>query len=148
MPIFRCTERLRRAMSLTPRDLTVPTAAPSIAAEWYCNLLHLDRRKCLLFTHPQTLFSFLVPAVKKADLDRFGEMFRKHLADALAGEGLDARTCLRPLANGQDAFAKATGTKNKELFKIEGATHIETYWVPKYVEAAMGQLTPFYARTL
>lgn len=48
----------------------------------------------------------------------------------------------------EDAFAKATGTKNKELFKIEGATHIETYWVPKYVEAAMSKLAPFYAKTL
>jgi fermentation-respiration switch protein FrsA (DUF1100 family) len=47
-----------------------------------------------------------------------------------------------------DAFPKATGTKDKELFKIEGATHIETYWVPKYVDAALGQLKPFYARTL
>ena len=48
----------------------------------------------------------------------------------------------------EDAFARATGAKNKELFKIEGATHIETYWVPKYVEAALGKLTPFYAATL
>jgi fermentation-respiration switch protein FrsA (DUF1100 family) len=48
----------------------------------------------------------------------------------------------------EDAFAKATGTTDKELFKIEGATHIETYWVPKYVDAAMGKLTPFFARTL
>lgn len=48
----------------------------------------------------------------------------------------------------EDAFKKATGTKDKELFKIEGATHIETYWVPKFVDAAMGKLTPFFARTL
>jgi uncharacterized protein len=48
----------------------------------------------------------------------------------------------------EDAFARATGTKDKELFKIEGATHIETYWVPNYVDAAMGKLIPFYARTL
>ena len=48
----------------------------------------------------------------------------------------------------EDAFAKATGTKDKELFRIDGATHIETYWVPKYVDAAMGKLTPFFARTL
>ncbi|MBC3919445.1 alpha/beta hydrolase [Undibacterium sp. CY18W] len=48
----------------------------------------------------------------------------------------------------EEAFAKATGTKDKELFKIEGATHIETYWVPRYVDAAMGKLTRFYARTL
>lgn len=48
----------------------------------------------------------------------------------------------------EDAFAKATGARDKELFKIEGATHIETYWVDKYVNATMGKLTPFYARTL
>jgi uncharacterized protein len=48
----------------------------------------------------------------------------------------------------EDAFAKATGAKNKELFKIEGATHIETYWVPKYVEAAMSKLRPFFSGTL
>lgn len=48
----------------------------------------------------------------------------------------------------EDAFPKATGTTDKELFTIDGATHIETYWVPKYVDAAMGKLKPFFARTL
>jgi hypothetical protein len=48
----------------------------------------------------------------------------------------------------EEAFAKATGAKDKELFKIEGATHIETYWVPTYVNAAIGKLTAFYAKTL
>lgn len=47
-----------------------------------------------------------------------------------------------------DAFAKATGTKDKQLFTIDGATHIETYWVPEYVDKAMEKLTAFYARTL
>lgn len=48
----------------------------------------------------------------------------------------------------EDAFAKATGTTDKHLFMIEGAKHIETYWVPDYVEAALGKLTPFFGRTL
>jgi fermentation-respiration switch protein FrsA (DUF1100 family) len=48
----------------------------------------------------------------------------------------------------EDAFAKATGAKDKELFKIDGATHIETYWVPRYVDAAMNRLTAFYGRSL
>jgi uncharacterized protein len=46
------------------------------------------------------------------------------------------------------AFAKATGAKNKELFLVEGATHIETYWVPKYVDAVLAKLAPFYAKNL
>jgi fermentation-respiration switch protein FrsA (DUF1100 family) len=48
----------------------------------------------------------------------------------------------------EDAFPKATGTKDKELFRIEGASHIQTYWVAEYVEAAMSKLAPFFARTL
>lgn len=46
----------------------------------------------------------------------------------------------------EDAFKKATGAKDKELYKIEGATHIETYWVPEYVDAAIKKLIPFFAR--
>ncbi|WDY55886.1 alpha/beta hydrolase [Pseudomonas sp. PSKL.D1] len=48
----------------------------------------------------------------------------------------------------EDAFAKASGAHDKELFIIEGATHIETYWVPKYVDAAIGKLSAFYGKTL
>ena len=48
----------------------------------------------------------------------------------------------------EDAFAKATGTKDKQLFKIDGATHIETYWVPQYVDVAMTKLSAFFARSL
>lgn len=48
----------------------------------------------------------------------------------------------------EEAFSKATGANDKELLKIEGATHIETYWVPKYVNVAVDKLTQFYARTL
>lgn len=48
----------------------------------------------------------------------------------------------------EDAFAKATGAKDKALFKIDGATHIETYWFPQYVDATIKQLMAFYARIL
>lgn len=47
-----------------------------------------------------------------------------------------------------EAFAAATGTKDKELFKIPGATHIQTYFVPEYVEAVVGKLKAFFGRTL
>ena len=35
---------------------------------------------------------------------------------------------------------KATGTDDKELFLIPGATHIQTYWVPEYVDMAADKL--------
>ena len=44
----------------------------------------------------------------------------------------------------QDAFSKATGTKDKELFLVPGATHIQTYWVPEYVDIISQKLTSFF----
>jgi hypothetical protein len=47
-----------------------------------------------------------------------------------------------------DAFKEAHSSKKKELFMIDGATHIETYWKPQYVDQAMGKLTEFFGKTL
>lgn len=44
----------------------------------------------------------------------------------------------------EDAFNKATNAKNKELFQINGATHIQTYWKPEYVSQAVNKLQHFY----
>ncbi len=48
----------------------------------------------------------------------------------------------------EDAFKKATGTTEKELFLIPGATHIQTYYVPEYVEQAMNKLKEFFGENL
>ena len=59
----------------------------------------------------------------------------------------------RPIA-GLDAnvsgltYSRATGTLNKELFLIPGATHIKTYYVPEYVDQAVGKLAEFFGKNL
>lgn len=47
-----------------------------------------------------------------------------------------------------EAFNKATNTKSKELFLIDGATHIQTYWKPEYVSQAVNKLLKFYQNNL
>ncbi|EDM37955.1 hypothetical protein PBAL39_16059 [Pedobacter sp. BAL39] len=47
-----------------------------------------------------------------------------------------------------EAFAKVKNAKTKELFVIEGATHIQTYWRPEYVGQAVNKLTEFYKTNL
>lgn len=47
-----------------------------------------------------------------------------------------------------DAFEKATGTTDKELFLIPGATHIQTYYVPEYVDQEVNKLTEFFGNKL
>ncbi len=48
----------------------------------------------------------------------------------------------------KDAFAKATGTTNKELYLVNGATHMQTYWVPKYVKEISAKLVSFFNKNL
>ena len=94
--------------------------------------------------HPGSTFKYTTSSL--LDLMRWDATDQIELIDQpllmIAGSKADS------LYMTEEAFPKATGTKDKELFKIDGATHIETYWVPKYVEAALGKLKPFYARTL
>jgi fermentation-respiration switch protein FrsA (DUF1100 family) len=95
-------------------------------------------------SHPSSTFKYTMSSLE--DLMRWDATEQIELIEQpllmIAGSKADS------LYMTEDAFAKATGAKDKELFKIDGATHIETYWVPRYVEAAMGKLAPFYARTL
>lgn len=47
-----------------------------------------------------------------------------------------------------EAFAQATNTKNKELYVIIGATHIQSYWKPQYVNEAVAKLAGFFNKNL
>lgn len=47
-----------------------------------------------------------------------------------------------------EAFEKAINAKNKELFLIDGATHIQTYYVPNYIEQAINKLNGFFGKYL
>lgn len=48
----------------------------------------------------------------------------------------------------EQCYSKATGTKNKKLYLIPGATHIKTYYVSEYVELAVNKLTEFFGQRL
>lgn len=47
-----------------------------------------------------------------------------------------------------EAFSKATNAKSKELFLIDGATHIQTYWKPEYVKKAANKLVDFFGENI
>lgn len=48
----------------------------------------------------------------------------------------------------ESAFNLATGSKDKEIYLIPGATHIQTYYVPEYVSQAMNKLNEFLGKYL
>lgn len=94
--------------------------------------------------HPNSTFRYTSSSL--LDLMRWDATDQIELIDQpllmIAGSKADS------LYMTKNAFARAVGTEDKELFTIDGATHIETYWVPEYVDAAMDKLTAFFAKTL
>ena len=47
-----------------------------------------------------------------------------------------------------EIFSNAVNSKSKELFVIDGATHIQTYWKPEYVAQAVDKLVGFFGTNL
>lgn len=48
----------------------------------------------------------------------------------------------------KDVFDKATGTDDKELYELHGATHIETYWKHPYIDDEAKKLLTFFSAKL
>lgn len=94
--------------------------------------------------HPNSTFSYTTESLQ--DLMTWDVRDQLELINVpllmIAGEKADS------LYLSEEAFERATGTKDKELYKIPGATHIQTYFVPKYVNAEVAKLTDFFGRTL
>jgi uncharacterized protein len=94
--------------------------------------------------HPRSTFKYTMSSL--LDLMRFDATDQIELITQpllmMAGTSADS------LYMTEEAHAKATGTTDKELFRIDGATHIDTYWVPASVDAATKKLTAFFARTV
>lgn len=94
--------------------------------------------------HPNSTFRYTTSSL--LDLMNFDAQSNMELINQpllmMAGTKADSRYMT------ESAFKKATGTANKELFLIEGATHIETYWVPRYVDQAMSRIDAFFDKNI
>lgn len=96
------------------------------------------------YYHPNDTFSYTVSSLM--DLVAFDATQNMDLITQpllmIAGSRADS------LYMTEDAFAKAAGTQNKELFLVPGATHIQTYWVKDYVDTIAAKLTSFFTVNL
>lgn len=94
--------------------------------------------------HPNSTFRYTVRS--NLDLFTFDAAANMELIDQpllmMAGSAADT------LYMTEDAFSRATGTANKELFLVEGAHHIQTYYVPEYVNQFVDKLIKFYSANL
>ena len=93
MQLIRCTKKLQKEIGLKAVDLVDQKLAPGHLGSWHANLLVIGRRKCVLFTNDKTLFNFIIPGVKKAQLNQLDTLFKHHLQCILADEGFDEAIC-------------------------------------------------------
>ncbi len=84
MGIIRCTAKLLTELKTRPTN--GPSQSPTWC-DWHANLLWVDRKKCVLFTNTQTLYSLFLPLMKKPILENFEEVFRLGLFKSLMTEG-------------------------------------------------------------
>lgn len=81
MPLsIHCTQKLLLEI---PASIVDPDASGD---SWHANLIRIDRRKCVLFTHDTTLYSVFVPGLKKPDFTRLEQVFGQRLFKALLWE--------------------------------------------------------------
>jgi hypothetical protein len=94
--------------------------------------------------HPNSTFRYTMSSL--LDLMAFDATTRMDLINQpllmMAGSKADSYYMT------DSAFNLATGTKEKELLLISGATHIQTYYVPEYVAQAMTKLNEFFGKYL
>ena len=74
-------------MGLKLSHLCIEEPHFSYLGSWHANLIHIDRRKCLLFTSDRTLFNFIVPDVARATIRQLDKLFINYLSCVLADEG-------------------------------------------------------------
>jgi hypothetical protein len=86
---LRCTGKVLKLLRVPETQLFEGDASE---ADWYANLLWIQRRKCLLITHAGTSFSTFLPDVRAAGLRPIGAVLVPALRAALAGESLPADT--------------------------------------------------------
>jgi hypothetical protein len=88
--ILRCTKKLRDELKVDRKELLGSEPGPAALDEWFCDLLRIERQKYVLCTHARTLFSVVLPQVRRADLVHLPTMLAGTVAGAMETEGFAA----------------------------------------------------------
>jgi hypothetical protein len=120
--LLRCTARLLKLIG--DRGGPLVEVAPG-KDDWYANVLIIERRKCLLLVHADTLFAVFDPDVRVAQFDDLGLYAATLVVDALTAEGLPG-SALGPTDPANVRVARTTsrsllGYLNQMALEIEHA---------------------------
>jgi hypothetical protein len=121
MTVIRCTQKLLDEMG--PKASKLP--APSNVPGWHANVFRIERHKCVLFTHDESLFSVFIPWLHKEDFLSLGETFSQRLFKTLLWHEFPQEQMevildtLREIQYGKSNNRSVLGTMNELRFQIE-----------------------------
>ncbi len=107
--VLRCTQKLLRELGVEPRE---PANDVSDSLDWHATLLRIDRRKCILISHTQTLYTVVLLGVRRNDMGLLGELVGTAVQAALRDDGLLDRAPVLPSAAPDLIYAK---TNNRSV---------------------------------
>jgi hypothetical protein len=123
MSLIRYTQKLSKKLRIKPFEVETEFG---YIRDWHANLLRVERRKGVLFTNNDTLYSIFVFGLKRADFDHLDEIFRQGLFRRLKIEGFSQIQIEKALEEYQTIhFAKTNsrsvlGSMNDLAFQMEG----------------------------
>ena len=100
--LIRCTAKLLKEMGLGKADLSAGASPPeSVLGEWYANLFYIERRKCVIFTNAETLFTVISFDVRRPEIRDLAGLFRKELERVLREEQFSDEAARRVLGEAE-----------------------------------------------
>ena len=116
--VIHCTKKL---LAEIPDRCIDPSAS---GAGWHANLLRFERRKCVLFTHDETLYSVFVPGLRKPEFERLDKVLGQRLFKALLWDVFSQmqiermlETC-RVIRFTRSSYRSVLGSMNNIRFEI------------------------------
>lgn len=84
--------------------------------EWHSNLFKIGRYQCLILINDVTLYSIVIPGVKKKDLANIDALLIHHLAENLLAEGMDPNLIEEYMKQGNEIVF--TKTHNRRVVGV------------------------------
>jgi hypothetical protein len=131
MILIHCTQKLLKELGNPPLQSMEGIPITGGLGNWYCNLLRIDRRKCLLLTNEKTLYSFLIPGVKKESLKNLLDEFLINLNLNLQAEGFGLKVINKVMQEyleirfAKTVSKKVLGQMNQLAFEYEVLVQVE-----------------------
>lgn len=123
------TSKTEQPIKMFGSRTLIKTESPDIARNpigcWHANLIHLQRRQCVLFVHDVSRFALFIPCLTKPDFTKLDWHFQDVLMNSLLKTRLPTSTIERaadyfaPLCFDHQLNRSVQGTLNQLAMEVE-----------------------------